>query len=53
MPNQRSKSKKQLGIYVHEETLSVLKAEAKKQKITLTEYVIRLAEEKSGKKFKR
>ena len=53
MPNQRAKNKKRIGLYVHEDTLKVLKREAEKLGVPLNEYLIRLAEEKSGKTFKR
>ena len=53
MPNQRAKNKKRIGLYVHEDTLKYLKREAKRLDIPLNEYLIRLAEEKSGKTFKR
>ena len=52
MPNQRAKNKKNVSLYVHEDTLKHLKREAKKLDIPLNEYLIRLAEEKSGKTFK-
>ena len=53
MPNQRAKNKKNVSLYVHEDTLKHLKREAKKLDVPLNEYLIRLAEEKSGKTFKR
>ena len=53
MPNQRRDDKKKLSLWVADSTHKRLTKEASKRGVTLTEYLIQLAEEKAGRKFDR
>ena len=53
MPNQRREDKRKLSLWVADSTRKRLQKEAEKRGVTLTEYLIQLAEEKTGRKFDR
>jgi hypothetical protein len=48
MPNQRKKGQKLIGTFVSEEIHTSLKAEAKRQGLTVSHVIRKLLEEKNG-----